>query len=219
MTKHELEMILLRLSQNRKAFHSEADFQFAFAWAIQETFPDSTIRLEYSPSQIQPSIHLDILVVIGDDWYPIELKYKTYACIKTVGDETFKLKSHGAQDLGRYDYLKDVQRIERLGRELPKCKIGYSILLTNDSAYWSNVIKDNSMGSAFKLYENNTKLGELRWAEHTGPGTMRGRESPIVLSSQYEIHWKDYSRLDDTKTGLFRYVILEFQSKSSNQDF
>lgn len=208
MTKCELEAIINSLSDERKIFHSEADFQFALAWEIQKTYPQANVRLEYSPANINPSIHLDLLVVIDDGWYPIELKYKTRACTKMVGKEIFKLKNHDAQDFGRYDFLKDVQRIESLKIGLPQYRSGYSILLSNDSVYWSNSSKETSMGYAFCLEEGTIKTGSLRWANHTGVGTLKGREKPIVLSSQYDIRWNDYSYLDDTNTGLFKYLIF-----------
>ena len=52
------------LSDSRKVFHSEADFQFALAWEIQKLYPDAKIRLEYCPASITPNIHIDMLVII-----------------------------------------------------------------------------------------------------------------------------------------------------------
>ena len=95
---------LLELKKKRQIFHSEADFQFALAWEIQRCYPDAKVRLEYCPAEIDPSMHIDILVIMDELWYPIELKYKSLKCTKLVEDEIYKLKNHGAQDLGRYDY-------------------------------------------------------------------------------------------------------------------
>lgn len=199
----------MELKEKRKIFHSEADFQFALAWEIQRLYPDAKVRLEYCPAKIESSKHIDILVIVADNYYPIELKYKTRKCTKISEGEMFKLKNHGAQDIGRYDVLYDVQRIELLSKELQNFKKGYVIFLTNDPAYWSNRTKDTSMCQAFKLTENEIKTSELRWAEHTGQGTMKGRELPIILKGKYKINWKEYSELADTKSGNFRYIILE----------
>ena len=200
------------LSKNRKLFHSEADFQFALAWEIQKLYPAASVRLEYSPAKIHPTIHIDILVIMGNDWYPIELKYKSLNCLKINNGEEYNLKSHVAQDIGRYDYLKDVQGIEMLGRLLPRFKKGYSIFLTNDLSYWSDNMKETAVCYSFKLSEKEIKKGILSWAGHTGQGTMKGREMPIVLEREYLIHWQEYSRLDDTKSGCFRYIILDFEA-------
>lgn len=40
MTKQFIETVLLTLTNERKAFWSEADFQFAFAWKLKEMFED-----------------------------------------------------------------------------------------------------------------------------------------------------------------------------------
>lgn len=51
---------LSQLRNQRKIFHSEADFQFALAWGIQKYYPEAKIRLEYRPVEIEPvciSIH------------------------------------------------------------------------------------------------------------------------------------------------------------------
>ena len=35
--------VLNQLSKNRKVFHSEADFQHAFAWELQNQYPDQVM--------------------------------------------------------------------------------------------------------------------------------------------------------------------------------
>lgn len=199
---------LMQLSLKRKIFNSEADFQFALAWEIQTVYPEAKIRLEYSPSCISPAIHVDIMVIIDDFWYPIELKYKTISCTKNCDDEIFKLKNHGAQDLGRYDYLKDVQRIEKLKETLPNFKRGYAVLLTNDSAYWSNSERIDMVYNEFKLSENMIKTGKMIWASHAGKGTTKGRENPIELKDKYIVKWQKYSELDETRSGFLKYLIM-----------
>lgn len=46
MFKEDIEELLKALAKERKLFWSEADFQFAFAWKIQQRFPDAKVRLE-----------------------------------------------------------------------------------------------------------------------------------------------------------------------------
>ncbi len=207
----DLSKPLVELSNSRKVFHSEADFQFALAWKIQEAYPTAKVRLEYCPSCIKTTMHIDILVIIDDDWYPIELKYKTLKCVKDHQGEIFTLKNHGAQDIGRYDFLKDVQRIEKFRRALPKFKKGFSILLTNDPAYWSNSGRVDTVYYQFKISEHQIKTGKMDWASHAGKGTMKGRESSIELEGEYQINWKMYSQLDETRSGTFKYLILPFE--------
>jgi len=100
------------LSMNRPIFHSEADFQHAFAWQVQKDFPTSSIRLE-RPYIIQgKQAHVDVWVSVGALNIAIELKYKTRKLHVTYENEMYRLKDQSAQDLGRYDYLVDILRVE-----------------------------------------------------------------------------------------------------------
>ena len=47
----DISTLLAGLAESRKVFHSEADFQHAFAWHIHQKMPDSQIRLEF-PMQV-----------------------------------------------------------------------------------------------------------------------------------------------------------------------
>ena len=108
--KFDIHDILHQLSIKRPIFHSEADFHFSLAWLIKKKYPECEIRLEFAP-EFNPSLHLDILVILDGKWIPIELKYTTKKCIKTINDEVYVLKEQGAKDQGCYNYLKDIMRI------------------------------------------------------------------------------------------------------------
>lgn len=166
MTKQFIETVLLALAKERKVFWSEADFQFAFAWKLKEMFedrnPQSTInvRLERRADALEKrddgkksgDAYIDIWVEIYKMVYPIELKYKTIKCTITDGSEEYKLKQHGASDIGCYLYLKDVKRIEHLSESLgDNFGKGYAIMLTNDHLYWDNCphsIRQTMIGSS-----------------------------------------------------------------------
>ena len=81
--KFNIELIISKLKEKRKIFVSEADFQLEMAWIIKEQYPNAKVRLEYCPT-FDFSMHIDILVIIDNRWIPIELKYKTMVCNKTV---------------------------------------------------------------------------------------------------------------------------------------
>jgi len=102
--------IIDTLRTKRMVFHSEADFQFALAWQIQQSYPDADIRLEY-PASNKTKEYVDILVKLNDDVYPIELKYKTKRLSISLDDEVYALKQHGAGGFGSYDFIKDICRL------------------------------------------------------------------------------------------------------------
>ena len=77
----DIDEIMNQLSKWRPIFHSEADFQFSLAWIIKEEYPNCDIILEFVP-EFNPSLHLDILVIVDGKWIPIELKYTTKNVLK-----------------------------------------------------------------------------------------------------------------------------------------
>lgn len=111
-----IPFIMNNLCAQRPIFHSEADFQHSLAWEIHKSLPDSSIRLEIPWSNEDKQNHLDIWVASSDVKIAIELKYKTRGLQALVNGELFSLKDQSAQDLGRYDFLKDVMRLEQLTR-------------------------------------------------------------------------------------------------------
>jgi hypothetical protein len=192
------------LSLRRRVFHSEADFQHAFAWLIHERFPNARIRLEYRAPGMDRRSYIDIWVVIEGVPLAIELKYKTRELGLSVDGERFDLLSHGAQDIGRYDILRDVGRLEEVTRCTPGAA-GFSVVLTNDSAYW----KPANAGvcyQQFSLAQGRRVSGTLAWGPTAGAGTTKGRGEPICLSGSYDIEWHSYSSVPVTSWNEFRYV-------------
>lgn len=203
----DLLAVMDHLRLKRKLFHSEADFQFALAWEIQTLYPDAEVRLEYCP-QNAPQMHLDVVVELSGKVYPIELKYKTLKISHSIGDEHYSLKSHGAQDIGKYDCLMDIQRLEQCRQLLPHFECGYVIWLTNDPSYWTSPRKNGTMAEAFSLHEGARKCELMSWAPHTGAGTLKGHEKPVLLQDVYTISWREYSIVSEARAGKFRYVFL-----------
>ncbi len=86
----------------------------------------------------------------------------------------------------RYDFVKDIARLELLRAE-DAADDGFAIALTNDPNYWPGGDRERVADAAFRLGEGRALEGALQWAAHTGAGTMRGRESVIALAGRYEI--------------------------------
>lgn len=189
-------------------FHSEADFQQALAWEIHRRLPNASIRLELPILIANQTIHLDIWVTTEDAVLAIELKYKTRGLKVQLGKETFRLKSQSAQTIGRYDFIKDIQRLEQVVATREQA-VGYAIFLTNDSAYWARKSQRQTVDADFRLYQGRVLEGTLRWGAGASEGTKRGREDPIALRGRYTVDWQDYSRVGDEHYGVFRYLAIE----------
>jgi len=211
-----VDTVLAQLAVERPVFHSEADFQHALAWLVHRHMPDARIRLETHPA---PGVRLDLLITsgTGSQCTAIELKYLTRSWAGEVNGEHFALKSQGAQDIRAYDVVKDIARVEADTHLLPACD-GLVVVLCNDQAYWTTPGHDrDTNAAAFRLYEGRTLAGTCDWGPNTGPGTKRGRESPITLHGSYSMHWRDYSRAPGP-AGQFRALTVEVPSPDFSAD-
>ena len=202
-----IEALLATLAGSRKVFHSEADFQHALAWQLHRTAPDSQVRLEVDafPDQDRRRF-LDIWLPV--DGIAIELKYVTRKLELDQDGESFALRDHRAQDQRRYDFLLDIQRLETIRSSGSGCKVGYAVLLTNDSTYWNVPAMSDTVDAAFRIHEGRDISGELAWAGRAGPGTMNGRESPIRLRNSYRLSWQEFSTFPIRPYGRFRYLAV-----------
>lgn len=205
----ELLAIIEALCTKRPLFHSEADFQFALAWEIQRMYTSADVRLEYPPKN-EPNKYIDIMVRNGEHSYPIELKYKTKRLSTVVDGEQYHLKNHGAQDIGAYDFVKDICRVESFASHLDGFKYGYVLWLTNDPYYWKAPHNENVGYAAFSVHQGAKKSGVMAWANHLSAGTIKGREKEISLKGNYEILWSDYSNLG-VLPGIFKYALMRVE--------
>ncbi len=169
------------------------------------------MRLEFKPPYLDNRVYLDIWVADKDDILAIELKYKTRRLRIKVGNETFDLLNQSAQDTGRYDFLKDIQRLEQviLGQSNI---VSYAIFLTNDSAYWKLSRDSQTVDASFRIHQGRILTGELRWGSGASRGTMKAREEPIFIKGVYKLNWQDYSEPNEKPYGKFKYLLAEVRS-------
>lgn len=208
-----IEKLLIDLASKRPIFHSEADFQHNLAWEIHQQLPTCSMRLEFKPPHLENRLYLDIWAAQKDRILAIELKYKTRRLHAKAGDESFDLLDQSAQDVSRYDFLKDIQRLEQIvfGR---KDIIGYAILLTNDSSYWNPPTNDRSIDSNFRIHQGRNLTGALQWGTRASIGTMRGREEEIHIKGEYKLGWGDYSNPSKESYGKFRSLLVRVECES-----
>ena len=204
-----IENIIKQLGTERPVFYSEADFQHALAWEIHRRTPSAAVRLEINLG-IGKRAMVDILVRDVHTNHAIEVKYKTAKLDAICLGEEFRLLNHGAQDIGRYDFIRDVCRLEAFVDAYPNT-IGYAILLTNDDNYWKETKRLTTADAMFRLHDGCTLQGTLRWGAATGKGTMKGREDCLDLRGSYSVQWADYSELDCKGPRKFRYVLLQVE--------
>jgi hypothetical protein len=137
----------------------------------------------------------------------VELKYPTAKLELDWHGEHYALKAQAAQDITRYDVVKDISRVERVAFAVPSAT-GYAVCLTNDAASWNRSLRQDTVDALFRLHEGRTLTGTLRLAAHTGAGTMAKREVPITLAGSYPLQWRDYSLLNGSSAGRLRYLAV-----------
>lgn len=188
MQPSDIEAAMAALAKRRPVFHSEADFQHELAWTIRERHPDAGIRLEYPLPLDGPRGAIDIWLTDGPT--AIELKY---------------WKKGGAPDLARYDFWKDIDRLESLIADR-WIDTGYVVAVANDQSIW-NKGKTGTADESFRLHEGREVEGTLAWGARAGPGTRKGREQPHELRGRYRLNWRDYST--PMPNDALRYLIID----------
>jgi len=138
-------------------------------------------------------LKLDILLRKGTEYLPVELKYKTKKHTKQLsrfGEQLKRqvdvLKNQGAQDLGMYDFWKDVRRLELVRHRFSSVKKGLAVFVTNDKQYL-NPSKDTSNNHLFCMTEG--LHGKAKHWQH--PESTCARTHPnFNLEHEYTIHWE-----------------------------
>lgn len=212
MTTAKLNRIVQSLAINRPFFYSEADFQHSLALELERQ--GYNVYLEYPIN----GEHIDIIIEKDGWYYPIELKYKTkaFSCPGLFGT-TYSLKNQHARDLGRYDYWKDVRRIEDLKIAHDIIREGYAIILTNDSEYWTATTKA-TIDSSFKIHPGMC-VQDVFW--NNVPAKAKNNPNYVIksstyygfsLSKQYLVsNWIDYSTMKDSVTNelhTFKFLTI-----------
>jgi hypothetical protein len=205
MAADRIDMVglLESLAIKRPVFCSERDFQFHLAWEMKERGYD--VRLEYDPLCFATNTAVD-LFVLEPDTIAVELKFKTDTLRCTADGRPMHLKAH-PNDSGRYDFLKDIARLEAVVSS-GRARRGFAVFLTNSRHYWQAQAGKTTF-EELRLHEGRVLTGRMGWTGSPSPGNIKGRETPISLSSSYELRWRDYSRISAERNGELRYLLLE----------
>lgn len=202
--------VMKALSDKRPIFHSEADFQFSLGWELKILNNDFEIIMERpfqfkDKSKKHPKIELDLLIKDGSKKYGVELKYVTKELKTEINKEKFELKDHMATNLRRYDFYKDISRLEslKIKKEIDK---GYVIFLTNVDSYQNST---TGMAEKFNFaHECKISQGKYDWSDKslTEKSHRKHRKEEIELNQEYDCRWHEYFTIDNH---VFKYILLE----------
>ena len=227
MLKSDLVKIINDFAKEGFVFSNEQDFQFLLGDRIKtlkgvknvffETLSlDSSITFSLIEGGVKSDINYklprtikqyhDILVELENKTFEVvELKYKTPGKICLY--ETLKGKNitfrQGAYDLGCYDFLSDVSRLENINFRnfLSDIKISksFSILLTNDKNYRSNDFSKSGIWRMYSLCEENEIIGKGTLTFKAGETTyfiQSKKLNAVTLKNSYNLDWHDYELIN-----------------------
>jgi hypothetical protein len=148
-----------------------------------------------------------MLAALDGQRVALELKYLLRNLTTAWEGEDFVLPSQSAQDVRRYDFIKDIVRLENVVPDV--ADVGYAIAVTNDPTYWTPSSRASLTDAAFRLHEGRELSGHLAWAGTTGAGTMSKREEALSLRGSYVTGWRPFSRVQGVGYPEFRYLAVE----------
>ena len=208
------------LTSNRELLFNERDFQMRLSLSLLASKHYDDVDLEYHlPVGQNPSFDreyerwktekpsIDIVVRRGEEYIPIELKYKLKAIsgrISRFGEKSPEdvaiVTNQAAQNLGRYAFWKDVKRIELVKKHYRSVNAGLAVFLTNDEYYLKSRVGTNYY--AFSMDEGRQVSGVLDWKE-------RNENYPsIPLDGIYEVRWGKTSFHELMKTAYYTIVTI-----------
>ncbi len=195
------EDILSFLGSNKELLFNERDFQMHLATWLRKSinnYDDVDVEYYVPRNELEgyvweSELRLDIVVKKNGEYCPVELKYKTKKVerqIKRFGeqlsDNVVVMKNQGAQDLGMYDFWKDVRRVELVRRRFDKVKGGLAVFLTNDSFY-TRASKATSNNYLLSMVAGVAHKRQKHWLK---PDSSCAKTHPgFEVEKEYTIEW------------------------------
>ena len=194
------------MAYNQPIFHSRRDLHASLIVQILRGYPGCEVIPEFNHI---PDDRTRLSVWLPDLGTMIRLRYQTGELQTERRSERYRLLHHGANDRGRYQFLNDVQWLERAIDGVNDARRGFALMLTNDHLYWNEGARPDTVDADFRIHEGKKLSGVLAWSDIASAGTKEGMQQPISLKGQYEMRWCDYSNLGLQQNSQFRYLAVE----------
>lgn len=212
------EFLDKELEEKARVFLNEWDFQMNL-YLFLTHIKGYKVHLEYVvplkffveknkkkyPFANKENINIDIVIEKEGLFYLIELKYKTQRA--TIKFERFgeincvSLKDQSRIPMSKYDFWKDVARLEFLKESFEKVKGGLCIFLTNNETYTKG---DKGISEEFTMKKGEPHSGELKFKE----GKLKEKNPAFSLLGEYQID--KWYNIKNEKTNIdFHYCIVE----------
>ena len=211
------EFLDKELKEKGRVFLNEWDFQMSLSLFLTH-IKDYKVHLEYVvplnflaeknkkkyPFANKENINIDIVIEKEGLFYLIELKYKTQRA--TIKFERFgeincvSLKDQSRIPMSKYDFWKDVARLEFLKESFEKVKGGLCIFLTNNETYTRG---DKGISEEFTMEAQKSHIGTLTLKD----GKTKKKCPEFSLLKDYQI--EKWSKVANEETKIaFHYCIV-----------
>ena len=201
MRNQIIAMINTALAGRNAYFTREQELQIFLADKFESSGAFDRVFLEHHiPAGLIPNypwtdtnnIYIDIVLFKDGRYYPIEIKFKTKR--QTIPVEFFGnnhdicLGHHGAQNIGCYDFWKDIKRLELFESNFANVEQGIMLFVTNDETYLQPPLSLNTGYAQFSIHQNRTVLQNqiLDWNRTLSISRNR---PPIQLDKNYQLSW------------------------------
>ena len=190
------------LESYNELLFNERDFQMHLAtWLRNSTNHYDDVDVEYYVPKTEldnyiwdSELRLDIVVKKDGEYCPVELKYKTKKVERQISrfdemldDKVVVMKNQGAQDLGMYDFWKDVRRVELVRNRFKNVKGGLAVFVTNDQLY-TKASRQNSNNYLLNMTEGKHSAIKHWQNEDSACAKMKSYKS-FEVEKEYSIKW------------------------------
>lgn len=187
--ERDLQMHLATWLRNSKKSYDDVDVEYYVPW--EELGKDTSGEYVYI---WKSELRLDIVVKKDGEYCPIELKYKTKKVERKISrfneelsDEVIIMKNQGAQDLGMYDFWKDIRRVELVRNRFTNVKGGLAVFVTNDPLY-TKASRENSNNYLLNMTEGKHSVIKHWQNEESACAKMKSYKS-FEVEKEYSIKW------------------------------
>lgn len=204
------------LMYNEELLFNERDLQIHIATWLRNSenaYDDVDVEYFVPKSELEDykwnsELRLDIVVKKNGEYCPIELKYKTkkierqiFRFDEVMHNKVVVMKNQGAQDLGMYDFWKDVRRVELVRNRFKNVKGGLVVFVTNDSLYTK---KSRCNSNNYHLNMDNGKhLPIKHWCN---PDSACAKTHPnFEVEMEYNIEWH-HKEVDNV---MFHFCVVD----------
>ena len=205
------------LESYNELLFNERDFQMHLATWLRNSanhYDDVDVEYYVPKSELEnyvwdSELRLDIVVKKDGEFCPVELKYKTKKVERNIcrfdevlHNKVVVMKNQGAQDLGMYDFWKDVRRVELVRNRFKNVKGGLAVFVTNDQLY-TKASRQNSNNYLLNMTEGKHSVIKHWQNEDSACAKMKSYKS-FEVEKEYSIKWH-HRNVDNI---LFHYCVV-----------